>query len=168
MAQIVEILKPQLPDGSILYADLPGHRTLDNPPSTVPLSMVQTTARPDIVIIQDKTVKLLELTVPANTLENIANARMRKQTKQNYISLLTDLEAAGFSANLDTLEIGSLGHFTKEAITTFHAIHEAQNRRSTANLLHKLSKIAVACSAHIFQARCSTDWNSNTPLFRTQ
>ena len=86
LAQIVEILKSQLPDGSILYADLPGHRKLDNLPSTVPLSMVQTIARPDVVIIQDKTVKLFELTVPANTIENIANARMRKQTKQNYIS----------------------------------------------------------------------------------
>ena len=78
LAQIVQILKSQLPDESILYADLPGHRTLDNLPSTVHLSVVQATAHTDIVIIQDKTVKLLELTVPVNTIENIANARMRK------------------------------------------------------------------------------------------
>jgi len=47
---------------------------------------------------------------------------LRKQTKPNYIALINDLEAMGFSANLDTLEVGSLGHFDKEAIATLHAI----------------------------------------------
>ena len=164
LAHTVDILRSHLPDGSTLYADLPGHRALDNPPSTVPLSIVPTTARPDIVIIQDKTIKLLELTVPANTVTHITNARMRKQSKQNYIALTNDLEVAVFFAVLDTLEIGSLGHFTKEAITTIQTILPTQTRRSIANLLSELSKVAVACSAHIFQARCSTDWNPNTPL----
>ena len=68
LAHIVDILRSHLPDGSALYADLPGHRALENPPSTVPLSIVPTTARPDIVIVQDKTIKLLELTVPTNAL----------------------------------------------------------------------------------------------------
>ena len=89
---------------------------------------------------------------------------MTKQTKPNYIALTNDIEAVGFAVNLDTLEIGSLGHFTKEAITTFKAILPTQKSQSISKLLFELSKIAVACSAHIFQAKRSTDWNSNTPL----
>jgi len=117
-----------------------------------------------IIIVKDKTIKLLELTVPTNTVENITSAQMRKQTKPNYIALTNDIEAVGFSVDLDTLEVGSLGHFTKEAITTFKAILPMQNRQPISKLLFELSKIAVACSANIFQARRNTNWNSNTPL----
>ena len=33
---------------------------------------------------------------------------------------MSDLETRDFLPNLDTLEIGSLGHFEKEALTTLH------------------------------------------------
>ena len=80
---------------------------LKTPPLTVPVhvSLVPTAARPDIVIIQGKDVKLLELTVPIHTKDSLQAARERKQTKPNYIALINDLEAMGFSANLDTLEV---------------------------------------------------------------
>ncbi len=48
--------------------------------------------------------KLLELTVPTNTVKNITSAWMRKQSKPNYIALTNDIEAEGFSVDLDTLE----------------------------------------------------------------
>ena len=104
--------------------------------------------------------KLLELAVPANS----GTHHKCPDEKTIQAKLHCHLEAAGFSMVLDTLEIGSLSHFTKEAITTIQTILLTQVRRSISNLLFELSKIAVACSVHIFQARCSTDWNPNTPL----
>ena len=59
----------------------------------MPVSLVPTAARPDIVIIQGKDVQLLELTVPINTKDGFQAARERKQTKPNYIALINDLEA---------------------------------------------------------------------------
>ena len=56
-------------------------------------------------------------------------ARERKQTKPNYTTLINDLEAMGFSANLDTLEVSSLGHFKKKAIATLHAILPNFNKK---------------------------------------
>ena len=50
----------------------------------------------------------------------------------------------GFSANLDTLEVGSLGHIEKEVIATLHAILPNLMRSRISRLLLKLSKIAVA------------------------
>ena len=35
--------------------------------------------------------------------------------KPNYTALMSDLETRGFLPNLDTLEIGSLGHFEKRS-----------------------------------------------------
>ena len=138
---------------------------LKAPPLTVPVSLVPTAARPDIVIIQGKDVQLLELTVPIHTKDGLQAARERKQTKPNYIALINDLEAMGFSANLDTLEVGSLGHFDKEAIATLHAILPNLTRSRISRLLLELSKIAVGCSSLIFHARSAT-WNLNTPLIR--
>ena len=82
----------------------------------------------------------------------------------NYVALINDLEAMGFSANLDTLEVGSLGHFEKEAIATLHAILPNLTRSRISRLLLELSKIAVGCSSHIFHARRSATWNLNTLL----
>ena len=121
----------------------------------MPVSLVPTAARPDIVIIQGKDVQLLELTVPIHTKDGLQAARERKQTKPNYIALINDLEAMGFSTSLDTLEVASLGHFEKEAIATFHAILLNLTRRRISHLLLELSMITVGCSSHIFHARRS-------------
>ena len=114
---LVDILRSNLDSDATVHADSPGLRASDNPPLTVPLSLVPTTARPDIVIIQDKDVQLMELTIPTNTSEGLRNARARKQSKQEYISLVNDLLDREYSADLDTIEIGSLGHFEKSCIT---------------------------------------------------
>ena len=110
----------------------------------MPVSLVPITARPDIVIIQGKDVQLLELTIPINTKDGLQAAHERKQTKPNYIAHVNDLEAMGFSANLDTLEVGSLSHFEREAIATLHAILPNLTRSKISRLLLELSKITWA------------------------
>ena len=66
---LVHLLKSNLPTDTEIYADLPGLRTSDSPPAIcmVPLHVLVTSARPDIVIIEDVTITLLELIILINT-----------------------------------------------------------------------------------------------------
>ena len=70
----------------------------------------------------------------------------------------TDLESCGFSPDLDTLEIGSLGHFEKEAVTTLHTTLPNPTRTTISRLLLNLSKITIYCSSHIFNT-CGLELN---------
>ena len=76
-----------LPDTEI-HADLPGLRASDSPPTTLPLRILVTSARPDIVIIDGDIITLLELTIPINTTEGLQNARDCKLAKENCITLI--------------------------------------------------------------------------------
>jgi len=93
LTHLSKTLKHHLSEEATLYADLPGLRASENPPLTVPVSLVPTAARPYIVIIQGKDVQVLELTVPINTKDGLQAARERKQT--NYIALIMTLKLWG-------------------------------------------------------------------------
>ena len=84
LTHLSKTFKHHLSEEATLYADLPGLRASGNPPLTVPVSLVPTTAKPDIVIIQGKDVQILKLTVPINTKNGLQAACERKQTKPNY------------------------------------------------------------------------------------
>ena len=160
----VKILKSHLPSENIIYADLSGYRASDNPPSTIPPSFTVTTARPDIMVIERTHIQLLELTVPTNTVQNFEECKTRKESKESYLSLLTDLESTNYTADLATIEFGALGHLTKELVYALHKIIPLKVKESISKSLLELSKIAISCSAHVFNARLSTTWNQNTPL----
>ena len=71
----VQGLQRDLPPCYKLYADLPGHLAGISPPSTVPSSLSlslsrslsSSLSRPDIVLISDDCITLLELSVVTNT-----------------------------------------------------------------------------------------------------
>ena len=108
---LVKSIKEHLDCNTILYADLPGMRASENPVATIPDDTLVTSARPDIVLLGEDEVTLIELTIPHNSLESLSNARDRKSQKDIYLHALSDLEAKGFVSNLYTIEIGSLGHW---------------------------------------------------------
>ena len=101
-----------------MYCDLDRFRASDNPPATVPINLVSTSARPDVVVQEGSRITLLELTVPHNSAESLRAAHRLKQSKANYCCLLGDLERAGFESELVTLEIGSLGHWRANLATS--------------------------------------------------
>ena len=114
-----------LPPSSILiFADLDGFRYDNSPPSTIPSTILVTPLRPDIVLVSnnDKQITILELTVPTNTSQGIEQARLRKQTKSEYISRIEDICMREWSVYYDTIEIGSLGHFTKDTIEAVKSV----------------------------------------------
>ena len=92
-------------DDDVLYVDLPGKQASENPPSTVPVSILATSARPDMVLIRSMEITLIELTVPYDSREHLNNARARKLQKSSYLELFSVLEAKGYSASLVTCEI---------------------------------------------------------------
>ena len=110
LRKIDQSIRPQLSADESLYTDLRGLRAQENPTSTVPPDLMVTTARPDMVYVNNDTVVLIELTIPFNSPDSLHNAQARKQNKQLYQQLLSDLDSSGKQVILVTIEIGSLGH----------------------------------------------------------
>ena len=77
-------LKDHVDSEKNLYADLQGMRASDNPLATIPLDILVTSARPDIVIVGRKEVTIIELTIPHNSPESVLKARTRKSEKESY------------------------------------------------------------------------------------
>ena len=67
-----------LEDDNVLYVDLPGKHASEYPSSTVLVSILATSARPDMVLIRNMVITLIELTVPYDSRENLRDARARK------------------------------------------------------------------------------------------
>ena len=99
----------------------------------------------------------MELTIPFNSPESLSNARARKQTKEHYLQLLSDLDLAGKQASLITREIGSLGHSLlschKSLVRTLPNIFEKSKVRE---LFDSAARTAISASYAIFLARKST------------
>jgi hypothetical protein len=75
-----------------------------SPPTTVPTEVVITTARPDIVLLDSKSVTLLELTVPWNSAASLASAQLRKQNKPLYQLLASNLDTQGYAEDPHNLD----------------------------------------------------------------
>ena len=90
LTALLPFLQKFNPEASV-YADLPDHRACESPPATISPTIIGTTARPDLFIVDGKCATMLELTVPWNNLTSIKNARARKQGKTNYQLLASDL-----------------------------------------------------------------------------
>lgn len=166
LLKLVSFIKPSLPPEAKIYSDLTGFRACDNPPSTIPPDLIVTSARPDIVILREKEVLLLELTVPHNSLDSISNAHRRKEGKENYCSLLSDLEAKRFSAAYQAIEIGSLGHSLPRSLKTLRRHLPYIPKPDLQSMFDSAAKVAIAASYNIFLARREHSWNSNRSLLQ--
>ena len=141
-----------------VFADLPDHRACKSPPATIPLTIIGTTARPDLFIVDGKRATMLELTVPWNNLTSIKNARARKQGKTNYQLLASNLSAQGYQVQLLTIEIGSLGHYTHEAYTALRLAVPQSKPSDRCKALTDAAKAAISGSYINFSAH-KLPWN---------
>ena len=156
---LVHGIKTFLSKDEKLYADLPGLRACDNPSATVPQNIVATSARPDMVM---GNVKLVELTVPYNSPEALRNARQRKESKEIYQLLLSELDRLGYRASLTTLEVGALGH----SLPRTHAElrHLLWRRGKSGNCLIRRAGYPSPAPHAIFRGRSELNWNDKKPL----
>ena len=58
----------------------------------MPTDLSTTTARPDVVLVSEESVTMLELTINSNSKEAVIKAKERKTNKPNYSLLIGDLE----------------------------------------------------------------------------
>lgn len=158
LAQLLPFLEQFNPSAKV-FADCPNHRAVESPPATVPPSLVSTPARPDICIVEDKNVTILELTVPWNSTSSISNARNRKQNKSNYQFLTSDLHQLGFQVQLLTIEIGCLGHYTDQAYASLKCAAPKSSSKDRRVVLERASKVAISGSHTIFRARSIPEWS---------
>jgi len=87
-----------------------GMRASESPQGTVPISLMVTSYRPDIVIynVTSNSVALIELTCPLDSTQHLESARDRKQSKYEYLQILSKLDRLGVSI-YDTVELSVLG-----------------------------------------------------------
>jgi len=68
------------PSGKLLI-DLPGLSANDLPPAAIPTN-ISTTTRPDLVLVTESSISMLELTVPTNSHQGIQAARQEDEQAQ--------------------------------------------------------------------------------------
>ena len=72
--KLVNMTQPLIPSSCQIYADIPSWRASDSPPATLPNNISTSTLRPDLVLILNNNITILELTIPSNNKEALQAA----------------------------------------------------------------------------------------------
>ena len=147
-----------------LYVDLPGLRASEVPQATIPPQVIVTSSRPDLVVIQDGKIRMLELTVCGNTSEALKAANTRKSRKLDYLHLVSDLQNKGWEVDYQTIEIGALGHHLPSAPASLSTKWPKLCPLTWKKILVDASTIAINCSQSIFLSRSTSPWPTNKAL----
>ena len=150
-----------------VYADLPGMYASMSPQAIIPPSLIVTPYRPDIVIHNESTntVVLLELTCPLDSIQHLESARDRKQTKEDYLQILSELDRLGTPCYYNTIEISVLGHYLQSSLSSVcNALNFIQqaiviSRSQCRKLLDEAAGLSVSSSRRIFLARNCAEWS---------
>ena len=144
------------PEDLLIYSDLVGFKINGG---TIPGDILCTLERPDIVMLERNSKKIILLELTCSFESNIDAAHVRKVGK--YQDLKEDLEARNYKVTLMPFEIGSRGQVTKRNRTALADIFKAnQIKVKTGKLFKEMSKVAMLCSFSIFHAREQPTWSS--------
>ena len=155
---ISDFLTGRLDVGYEIFTDLAGRGSRAS--GTVPLDVIPTTQRPDIVVLSrtDRRIVIFELTVPWDS--NVSNAHQLKMNK--YAALVDDLENAGYRVYLFCFEVTVRGQITKAnkaRLKSFLFRVSPARRSDFAKLANGVSKAALLGSFSIFCARDEVQWS---------
>ena len=114
-------LSSQRLEGVEVYADLEGLRVNG---VTIPPDLAVSAQKPDLVKRKSKEVKLVELTVPWDSSNNMAAAVQRKTDR--YQGLSTEIMSNGYKCDNTPLEVGTRGMINQ------------RNRAVITNLCHDM------------------------------
>ena len=164
LLKLFSSFKSFLGEGEALYVDLPGKRASDTPQATVPVSILATSARLDMVLIKEGNhFDRIHCTL---RLERNPKWRETQEIEQkSYLELVSDLETKGYSAALITCEISSLGHSLPFCHKAIQKLIPLIARSTICAVFNAAAKIAISTSFSIFLARKELDWPSERPLF---
>ncbi len=136
-----------------VYSDIPGGQTVNG--VTIPPNLTITSLLPDILILDEKTVNIFELSVPFET--NITKRHTDKTNK--YAHFLTDITA--LTPKLEAFEVGSRGILTHDNKARLKKIHHFINKDiSFKTFTQKISELAITSSYYIFTHRKDPTWSS--------
>ena len=162
MSSFIEIIRPRLLEGFILYSDMPGSTAPHG--GTIPPHILVTSLRPDIFIFNESThtAIIFELTCPWD--KNIDRSHSFKEEK--YAPLSADLSST-FKVFTFSVEISARGQVTAQNRARLKALAYrcCRDARIATNLLIKNgSKAALLTSFSIFAARNEPAWIDPPPL----
>jgi len=138
------------------HVDLPGSLTGI---STIPIDIVITLQRPDLVIIDRKKNKVyvIELTIPFDI--NVNDAHKRKSNK--YENLVNDIKEAGYETAYHAIEIGSRGYVTKDNRKRLLDIINITGQISKKEFnvaINNIKKTAILASYCVFYSKYESSW----------
>jgi hypothetical protein len=134
---LIAVVQPRLSSTQKLYVDIAGYR---NP------SELFDSFRPDIAVLSDDTVHVLELTCCHEL--NIEKSREYKQSKYQNLTLSKDIK---LKLSVDFLEVTSLGFVANNGLLNFCRNLELNNLQT--NLSRRLGEASLRCSFYIFCSR---------------
>ena len=107
---------------------------------------------------ESKEVKLVELTVPWDTSNNMASALQRKTTR--YENLVAEIEGNGYKCSNIPLEIGTRGVVNSRNRAVLTELCHWMKVAKVSQVTKNCSKLALLGSYTIWNARHSLDWSS--------
>ena len=142
------------------FIDIEGQQTSAG--GTIPSSLVVTTLKPDIVIVDQKSkaVSLFELTVPGEM--RIETANKLKMNKYQHFS--SDIKT--HTASVIPFEIGShTGVISRENKSRLHTLHKfCKKDIKLKKFIENISAISVLSSYMLFNQRNQEHWVNPGPL----
>ena len=142
------------------YVDIQGHQTPGG--GTFPPSLVVTTLKPDIVIVdkKQKATYIFELTVPSEG--RLEQAHKLKQAKYEHFK--TDISS--HKVSVIPFEIGShTGYINRENKANLHSLHKfCKSDIKLKKFKENVSAIAILGSYYIFNCRNDEAWESSDPI----
>ena len=162
LASMLNLIRPHLKDGMIVYCDMPGHQAPHG--GTIPPHVLVTALKPDIVIINERSqeVIILELTCPWDA--NIARSHSYKTEK--YSPLVADLSHTHV-VSFFSIEVSARGQVTKENRSRLKCfLHKCCScpRDLSKDFIRISSKTSLLSSYSIFSARREPTWENPAPL----
>ena len=129
-----------------IYADIEQHKS--------PSFITGIEYRPDLLVVYNETLYVLELTVGFET--NMIKNGIRKE--ERYKDLIATLRTKYSNVKLINLSLGSLGIFSKPCKSFFHMLKDLDFNESENNtIVKKIMNICVRTTYYIF-CRRNKDW----------
>ena len=162
LSSFIEIIRPRLLEGFILYSDMPGSTAPHG--GTIPPHILVTSLRPDVFIFNEstRTAIIFELTCPWD--KNIDRSHSFKEEK--YAPLSADLSNT-FKVFTFSVEVSARGQVTAQNRARLKALAYRCCRDAkivTNSLVKNGSKAALLTSFSIFSARNEPSWIDPPPL----
>ena len=144
-------------------------RASESPQGTIPSSLmiISCNCCPGIVIynVTCNSVALLELPCPLDSMQHLESVRDHKQSKEEYLQILPELDHMEVSSRYDTIEFNVFGHYLPSTLTSLHntanLFHRAISKSICKKPLDNAAGFSVSASRKIFLARNCVEWTQS-------